>query len=112
MLATLSSPSRRRHSMEKAAMTTIYITHIRLSGGSGHEHITHVRWLNRATNKTDITTIGKMVEWLNSKTAKNVAKVTDGVNAVLVGVVEKPYPHLRTYADKKWTNNLLSLPRC
>ncbi|MGK3966021.1 DUF3892 domain-containing protein [Sorangium sp. So ce1667] len=112
MLATLSSPSRRRHSMEKAAMTTVYITHIRLSGGSGHEHITHVKWLNVANNKTGISTIEEMVEWLNKKNVDNVAKVTDGKNTVVVGVVDKPYPHLRTYADRKWTNNLLSLPRC
>ncbi|WP_437594961.1 DUF3892 domain-containing protein [Sorangium sp. So ce1000] len=88
----------------------VYITNRRTSGGEGHEHITHVRWLNRATGKGTIIPTAVMVEWIKGK--KGVAKVTDGKSTVTVGVVDKPRPHLRTYADGKWTNNLLALPPC
>lgn len=88
-------------------MTTVYITHVHMVGGAGHEHIASVRWRNPITGKDGSSTTAVMVDWIENK--KNVAKVTDGKTAVHVGVVDHKY--LRTYADKKWSNNLLSLPR-
>jgi len=35
----------------------------------------------------------------------------NGKGEVAVGVVNVEPPHLRTYADKKWTDNLIALPR-
>jgi hypothetical protein len=37
--------------------------------------------------------------------------VTDGKNTVAVLVVDSSPPYLRTYADGKWTDNLLALPK-
>ncbi|WP_437644672.1 DUF3892 domain-containing protein [Sorangium sp. So ce362] len=87
----------------------VYITGIHMSGGTSHEHIAEFEWLNKANNDTGKTTTEDMVDWIKNK--KGEAKVTDGKSTVSVVVVDKPHPHLRTHADGKWTNNLLSLPR-
>ena len=42
---------------------------------------------------------------------KKRAYVCDGRRIVEVGVVDSTPPHIRTYADKIWTDNLLALPR-
>ena len=87
----------------------VYITHVRLSAsGHSHEHITNVQWSQPATGKTDSSTVAQMVEWIEKG---NQAKVTDGRNTVDVLVVNATPPHLRTVADGKYTDNLLSLPR-
>lgn len=89
---------------------SIRITHIRLSGGvRDHKHITHVRWVNREdSTKTGDATVATIVEWID-KGGK--AYSGTGANAVPVGVVREAgqTPYLRTYADGKWNNNLLSL---
>jgi hypothetical protein len=48
-----------------------------------------------------------MVDWINEG---GVARVQQGANEVAVGVVKASPPYIRTYADGKWTNNLLALP--
>ncbi|EYF00508.1 Hypothetical protein CAP_0542 [Chondromyces apiculatus DSM 436] len=78
-----------------------------MSGGTGHEHIAAVQWINPATNATGSSTVKAMIDWITKE--KGIAKVTDGKNTVEVRVVNNAY--LRTYADGKWSNNLLSLPR-
>lgn len=50
-----------------------------------------------------------MVEFIKNK--NGIVKVKDGSSDVDVGVVEASPPYIRTYADGKWTNNLLALPR-
>ncbi len=89
----------------------VYVTHVRLGGGTGNQHITDVRWKDPADDATGSSTTAAMVEWI--ETNKGVAKVTDGTNTATVGVVRETghSPYLRTYADGKWTDNLLSLPR-
>lgn len=86
----------------------VYITHIRLSGGSKHEHISEVKWKNPSSGDTGQSTVGSMVDFIDNKGGE--AKVTDGRNTVNVGVVNANPPYIRTYADKTWTDNLLSLP--
>ena len=59
---------------------------------------------------TDIATIAGMVGFIDGK---NSVMVSDGTTKTSVGVVRegsKP-PYIRSYADNKWTDNLLSLPR-
>jgi hypothetical protein len=86
----------------------VYITDVHMTTiGTGHEHIGAVKWRNPEDGVTGETTIDAMVDWIENK--KGVAKVTDGRNTVSVGVVDHAY--LRTHADGKWTDNLLSLPR-
>ena len=87
----------------------IYITAIHMVGGSGHEHIAEVRWIDPATNQTKQTSRASMVDFIRKN--PGITKVTDGRNTVDVGVWDANPPYLRTYADKNWTDNLLSLPR-
>ncbi len=86
----------------------VYITHIRLGGGASHEHITDVMWKNPADGKTGASTRSVMVEWIDKG---NVARVKDSRGEVDVLVVRASPPYLRTYADGRWTDNLLALPR-
>jgi hypothetical protein len=88
----------------------VFITHIRMSNnGTRHEHITDVKWRDASTRNADQSSIAEMVAWIENR--RGVAKVTDGVNTVNVGVVNVPPKHLRTFADGRWTDNLLALPR-
>lgn len=87
----------------------IYITAIHINGGNGHEHIASLRWRNPNTLATGQSTRTQMVTWIRDQ--QGDARVQDGVGDVRVGVVEASPPYVRTYADGKWTNNLLALPR-
>jgi len=78
-------------------------------GGSRHEHITEVRWENPANAKTGKSTRAEMVKWIRDE--KGDARVRDGQGWVQVGVVEASPPYIRTYADDRWTDNLLALPK-
>lgn len=88
----------------------VRITHIRLAGAPKlHESITHYRWENSADGKTGSSDKATMVAWVGDG---NSAHVGSGANRATVGVVrpDNGQPYLRTYADGKWNNNLLSLP--
>lgn len=89
----------------------IRFTHKRMTPGySDHEHITHLKWVNTTnSSSTGSNTKAELVEWVDDG---GVAWVGTGSSAVRVGVVRPSsgQPYLRTYADGKWTNNLLSLP--
>jgi len=87
----------------------VFVIAVHMENGRGHEHISEVRWQNPADDKTGQNSRAEMVEWIKVK--NGVAKVADGENTVMVGVVEDSPPYLRTYADGKWTDNLLALPR-
>lgn len=92
-------------------MVAIEITHIRLAGGYGHEHIVLYHWRNLSSGDTGSSDKPTMVAWVDDP--QNHAYVGSGTSRVDVGVVRPNYvqPYLRTYADGQWTNNLLSLPR-
>jgi len=87
-------------------------TAIRLSGGTSHEHIVHLWWTNPSTGKTGDNTRAQLVDWIENENGKAYVEDAAG-NRADVGVVEPAYgpKYLRTYADGKWTNNLLALPR-
>jgi hypothetical protein len=87
----------------------VYIVAVHLTGGTRHEHIAAVRWKNPATNASGENTREQMVTWIRDE--KGDARVTDGRTEVSVGVVDANPPHIRTYADGKWSDNLLALPR-
>lgn len=90
----------------------IRITHIRQAGGTGHEHIIHLWWTDPASGKTGDNSRAQIVTWIEDEHGK--AYVEDGLgNRADVLVVTPAYgpKYLRTYADGRWTDNLLALPR-
>lgn len=89
---------------------SIEITHVRYSDTQKtHESITNYKWVGREDGGTGSSTKANLVAWVDNN---NVAVVGSGVQQVRVGSVhpERSPAYLRTYADKTWTNNLLSLP--
>lgn len=86
---------------------TTYITHIRLSPptSTNHEHITHVRWWQ--DGNVGECTRATMVQHIDERNWVYVGGNPDAQ----VGVVRATPPYLRTFADGRPTNNLLSLPR-
>lgn len=89
----------------------IEITHVHFSGyEKTHQAITRYKWTNTATGATGDNDKPSMVDFVDSK--KNTVVVGKGANMVHVGAVhpDNGQPYLRTYADRQWSNNLLSLP--
>jgi hypothetical protein len=89
----------------------IQITHVRYQGFSkNHESIIRYKWRNDATNAVGDNDKPSMVDFIDGK--KGTAYVSDGGSRVAVGTVHPTngQPYLRTYADGKWTDNLLALP--
>ncbi|GAB3914455.1 DUF3892 domain-containing protein [Kibdelosporangium lantanae] len=86
-------------------------TAIRLSGGQSHEHIVHLWYVDQATGLSSDDTRAHLVSWVEGG---GKAYVEDRYgNRADVGVVTPTVgaKYLRTYADGKWTDNLLALPR-
>ena len=91
---------------------SIRITAVRLSGGTEHEHIVHLWWTNPATGQSDNNSRAEIVAWIEDQNGK--AYVEDGYGHRVDVLVVRPAfgaKYLRTYADGRWTNNLLALPR-
>lgn len=93
------------------AVMAVRITHVRFSTTTKtHETITDYKWTSLQDNSTGSSSKATMVDWMDNKNGRAV--VGSGAAQVEVGVVHpaKGQPYLRTYADKVWNNNLLSLP--
>lgn len=89
----------------------IRITHIRRSGGTGHEHITHLWWTNPVSGQAGDNTREQIVSWIEDKNGKAYVEDGQGNRAdVLVITPVHGAKYLRTYADGRWTDNLLALP--
>ncbi len=88
----------------------VYIAAIHMAGGSTHEHVSEVIWMNETSFESGKTLTAEMVKYIDDG---NSVRVSDGNTRVSVGVVRErgKAPFLRTYADKKWTDNLLALPK-
>jgi len=90
----------------------IKITHIRQAGGTGHEHITHLWWTNPASGKVGDNTRSRIVSWIEDEHGKAYVEDRTGNRADVLVVTPAGGPkYLRTYADGRWTDNLLALPR-
>ena len=80
---------------------------------SPHEHITHLG-NPRSTNGGWMWTREQVIASIDAKT--NTFFVTDPVSGKRadIGVVRKTgkAPYVRTHADGRWNNNLLSLNQC
>jgi hypothetical protein len=90
---------------------SIRITHIRKPNPqSPHEAISHY-----GCPKND-GTLGvyereSFIKWLEDN--KEKAYVSDGANTAWCGIRDNGHiKYLQTYADKTWTDNLLSLEQC
>jgi len=89
----------------------VEITHVRYSGSyKAHETITAYKWTNHQDNTSGSSDKPTMVDWIDNKGGS--AYVRGGGSQAAVGVVRPTsgQPYLRTYADGKWTDNLLALP--
>ncbi len=92
-------------------IVSIKFTAIRPSSGTTHQHIIRLWWSNPSTSKSDDNSRAELVFWIDQG---GKAYVEDNYgNRVDVGVVtpSRGEKYLRTYADGKWTDNLLALPR-
>jgi hypothetical protein len=82
-------------------------------GGENHEHIAEVKYVNE-DGETKEASREAMVEWLDKSDSNRaiVRSRTDRSVFAYVGTVHPQYLHayIRTYADRKWTDNLLALP--
>lgn len=90
----------------------IKITAIRLTGGTAHEHISHLWWTNPGSGKVGDNSRAEVVAWIESDDGKAFVEDAKG-HRVNVGVVRPASgpKYLRTHADGVWTNNLLALPQ-
>jgi len=94
----------------------IRITCINKSGGyhaDPHHAISHLGWKNDQTGNTGRSTRLEVYDWIKEK--NGVAYVLDRLgNKANVGTRENASgtKYLQTYADRVWTDNLLSLPEC
>ena len=89
---------------------SIEITHVRYSGlQKTHESITDYKWGDRETVKVGSSSKPALVGWVDDG---GNAYVGSGSQQVKVGAVHPTGTpaYLRTHADEKWSNNLLSLP--
>ncbi len=71
--------------------------------------IASYRWRNLSDGQVKTSDKPALVKWVDDG---GMAYVGSGNNQVSVRVVKPAdqQPYLRTYADGRWTNNLLSLP--
>lgn len=78
-----------------------------------HSAISHLGWIEDGTGSTDKSTRLQVYEWL--KNQNGVAYVLDrfGNKAFLYPTENAAgTKFVQTYADRTWTDNLLSLPEC
>lgn len=57
-----------------------YITDVHMVGGSQHEHIANVKWVNAAGTETGTTTRADMVNWIKNQGGDT--RVRDGQGSV------------------------------
>lgn len=76
-----------------------------------HHAIERVGWIG-SDGKIGSNSRVEMYDWIHDQ--KGQAYVSEGINKVMVGtyISENGTKCIRTYADGKWTNNLLSLSEC
>jgi hypothetical protein len=93
----------------------VKITCIKKQGGyheDPHHAIESVRWIDPASGESGSNTRIEMYDWIKLKNGE--AYVSDGVRVAYVGARLSPSgtKYIQTYADGRWSNNLLALPEC
>lgn len=94
----------------------VRITCIKKDGGNHynpHEGVTDYGWVNEGTGATGTSSRAQMIQFLEADKGHAYVKDARG-NVASIGVFESAAgnKYLRTYADGKWTDNLLPLPEC
>ncbi|TCJ40107.1 DUF3892 domain-containing protein [Parafrankia sp. BMG5.11] len=75
-----------------------------------HSGIAQLKWIERQSGKTEISNVLPiLVDFVREHPGQSGVQGKSG-KWVDVGVVEAQPPHLRSYADGVYTNNLLELP--
>ncbi len=88
---------------------TVRFTARHMSGGSQHQHIASLRWIEDGTTKESESTRETLVVWIRDKGGKGYVVDASGDKA-WVHVVNATPPYLQTWKDGIWTDNLLALP--
>lgn len=86
----------------------VFFTAISPEDAGNHQAIDAVWWLDTTNENSKYMSKQTAVNWLNNG---NQAWVADHEGKVEVLVVDGNPPYLRTYADGRYTDNLLALPR-
>ena len=90
----------------------IKITQIKLSGGHGHEHITHLWYVDQVNQKPGDDSRAGIVAWIENDGGKAFVLDNYGNRAdVYVRTPTYGAKYLQTRADGVWTDNLLALPK-
>ena len=111
-VTVLECRARRRCGRKEGLNVAIRITDIRQEDGKGHEHIVRLWWTNPATGQDSNSTRAAIVSWIENENGKAYTEDGQGNRAdVLVVTPTHGEKYLRTYADGRWTDNLLALPR-
>lgn len=79
-----------------------------MAGGTLHEHIAALKWIEDGTSDTKSNTRAELVDMVRKGTKGYVLDAAG--NKAFVVVVEASPPYLRTKKDGVFTDNLLSLP--
>lgn len=90
----------------------IKLTHRRMNGGASHQHIGTLWWTNDKTGVAGQSSRDQITEFIdsNGNDAVYCPDLAGGPSA-WVHVQNNGYVRYpQTYADGRWTNNLLSLP--
>lgn len=90
---------------------SIRITAIRLSHGTGHEHIVRLWWANPADSSSGDNTRAEIVEFIEKNGKAYVEDAWGHRSDVGVVTPRTGSKYLRTHADGVWTDNLLAIPQ-
>ena len=88
-------------------------TYRKMNGGSGHEHIAALGWIEDGTGKAGESTRDQIVAFIDQR-GTNALYCPDqaGGSSAWVNVRTNGYVRYpQTVADGRWTNNLLALPQ-
>jgi len=77
-----------------------------------NEAISHYGWLNESSGKQGESDRRSMVEWVNKEGNEAYVKDDGNIAYCYVRKSSNGIEFLQTFADSKYTNNLLSLPEC
>ncbi len=95
---------------------SVRITCIRKSGGyhdDPHHAIEALGWINEETSDTGVSSRLQMYDFIKNRQGTAYVRDARG-NTAYVGARENVHGtrYVQTYADRVWTDNLLSLPEC
>jgi len=79
---------------------------------SPHEAISHYGWVEDETNKSDVTARQIVVKWVNGGIRAYVKDESGNSVDCKVNTSSAGTEFLQTYADGKFSDNLLSLRDC